>query len=59
MSEEKVETVTITKDEYIQLLNDSIQLATLQSYGVDNWEGYGPAMQDFEEITELEEENDE
>ncbi len=55
--EEKEETVTITKEEYIQLLNDSNFLNALRAGGVDNWEGYDFVK--FKEITDLEEDNDE
>ncbi len=55
--EEKEETVTITKEEYIQLLNDSNFLNALRAGGVDNWEGYD--LVEFKEITDLEEDNDE
>lgn len=39
--------VTISFDEYHQLVNDSRKLDTLEAYGVDNWSGYGDAMEEF------------
>jgi len=56
IEEKNEETVTITKEEYIQLLNDSNFLHALRAGGVDNWEGYD--LVEFEEITDLEEDND-
>ena len=35
------ETVTISKTEYDQLLDDSLKLSCLESCGVDNWQGLG------------------
>jgi hypothetical protein len=39
------ETVTITKKEYEELLEDQKMLNALQDAGVDNWEGYDYAME--------------
>lgn len=41
--------ITITKDEYEQLKADSNFLICLQNAGVDNWEGYEFAQDDFNE----------
>jgi hypothetical protein len=41
------ETVTITKKEYNDLLEDSRMLQCLESAGVDNWGGYSYAMEEF------------
>jgi hypothetical protein len=38
------EMVTITKEEYDQLLKDSQFLLCLEGAGVDNWQGYGDAQ---------------
>lgn len=38
------ETVTISTDEYAQLLRDSEFLECLIACGVDNWEGYSDAL---------------
>jgi hypothetical protein len=38
------DTVTITKKEYEQLLEDSKWLSCLESAGVDNWAGYDYAV---------------
>ena len=39
------ETVTIPKEEYEKLLDDSDMLNCLESCGVDNWEGYDDAVE--------------
>lgn len=47
------EYVVIRKDEldvYIEAIN---KLAALEDYGVDNWEGYGDAMQSLYEDEEI------
>jgi len=44
------QTVTIGAIEYSELLNDSELLECLRSCGVDNWEGWGDAMELFEEL---------
>lgn len=36
--------VTISAQEYQSLKRKADKLAALESYGVDNWEGYGDAM---------------
>jgi len=41
------ETVTITKKHYNDLLEDSRQLQCLENAGVDNWDGYSYAMEEF------------
>lgn len=46
------ETVTITKKEYDSLLDDSRLLQCLQNAGVDNWDGYSYAMEEFYEDEE-------
>ncbi len=40
--------VTITREEYDSLLEDSEFLRALFSAGVDNWEGYEFALEDIE-----------
>ena len=55
------ETVTIPKEEYIKLLILKIKLRTLESWGVDNWDGYDEAMSllhNSKEYQKLEEELD-
>lgn len=39
------EKVTISKEEYNQLQEDSLFLEYLRAAGVDNWEGYDYAIQ--------------
>ena len=46
MSETKV---SITFEEYNQLLNRDQKLCALEAAGVDNWEGYDEAMNILEE----------
>ena len=53
------ETITITKQEYVQLAEDQRFLHALQAAGVDNWEGYDYAFDLLEEGDELLEEGDE
>lgn len=47
MSDPKVETVTITKEEYKELINDQAFLYALQAAGVDSWEGIDEAKDIF------------
>lgn len=39
------DTITITKTEYDQLIEDSEFLEALRQAGVDNWEGYSEAFE--------------
>jgi hypothetical protein len=50
------ETVTITKEEYEQLIEDSEFLACLEMMGVDNWCGYSEAVESYKDG--LDNEND-
>lgn len=38
-------TITLTKEEYEQLIVDSNILDYLMVYGVDNWDGYDNALE--------------
>ena len=40
-------TVTINEDYFQELLNDSLFLSILEAHGVDNWDGYGYAQEEF------------
>lgn len=42
---EEMETVTISKKAYEELLEDSRKLMALEGAGVDNWQGYDEAME--------------
>lgn len=42
----------VTKRGLERLCRDSEILCALEEYGVDNWEGYGDAMQSLEEENE-------
>lgn len=48
------EMITISLKEYEDLKEDSLTLQKLESYGVDNWCGYGDALSDSEGIFEEE-----
>lgn len=41
------QTITITVEEYEALLQDSAKLNCLEGAGVDNWDGYDWAMEEF------------
>ena len=47
--------ITISEEEYDSLLKDSILLNCLQMMGVDNWDGYDEAIEQYNEILEQEE----
>lgn len=49
MNEEQKKTITITKEEYEELLDDSQLLDALREAGVDNWDGYDEAMEMLDE----------
>lgn len=40
-----MDTVTITKEEYEELVDDQQMLRALESAGVDNWEAYDYAQE--------------
>ena len=46
------ETVTITKQEYAKLLSDQHFLNCLRNAGVDNWDGWDYAVEEFHEESE-------
>ncbi len=41
----KEETITISKKEYDRLIEDQKMLRALRAAGVDNWDGYGFALE--------------
>jgi len=49
---EREETVTISKKEYDDLLDDSLKLSALEGVGVDNWCGWDDAMEAYNEMKE-------
>lgn len=53
-----METVTISKAELEHLQDRSLKLECLDNAGVDNWSGYGYAMEMYYEEKENEEEDD-
>lgn len=40
----------IRNDRLADLLDTELQMIMLESYGVDNWQGYDAAMQEYEEM---------
>lgn len=44
-----IETVTISKREYEELEKDCLLLNALRSVGVDNWDGYDIALEQYNE----------
>ena len=48
----ETETITISKEEYESLLEDSNKLLALEGAGVDNWEGYDYAMEMMRDMSE-------
>lgn len=46
------DTVTITRDHYESLVEDSNILMKLESHGVDNWIGYEDAIRDYEGLSD-------
>ena len=48
MSDDKK--ISISEEEYKALLNDSILLNCLEMMGVDNWDGYDDAIEQYQEI---------
>ena len=53
MSDDKK--ISISEEEYDSLLKDSTLLNCLQMMGVDNWDGYDEAIEQYNEIMEQEE----
>ena len=47
------ETVTISLEEYNDLLDDKIFLLALQNAGVDNWSGYDYAKEIYQDIKNI------
>ena len=47
--------ISISEEEYEALLCDSILLNCLQMMGVDNWDGYDDAIEQYQEIVQEEE----
>lgn len=41
------ETVTIPKSEYSKLKSSEVKLEFLEAHGVDNWNGYEDAIEEF------------
>ena len=44
--------VTITQEQFDELIEDSARLLSLQSAGVDNWSGYEYAIEEFDDCLE-------
>lgn len=50
---ESSDKITITKKEYLELLNNSNFLNCLMSAGVDNWDVYDYACDNYEKIEKI------
>lgn len=50
MDDKKIVEVPVA--EYEKLIQDQMMLQALIGAGVDNWDGYDYAMEEFEEMTE-------
>jgi hypothetical protein len=50
VTDPSVPMVSITQDEYDELLHDQAFADALRGAGVDNWEGYDDAMAMMEEL---------
>jgi len=46
-----MKTVTITIEEYDRLLKSELQLECLEGMGVDNWDGFDDAMEEYRRIS--------
>lgn len=44
------EMITITQKEYNELSNRDLKLTCLENSGVDNWDWYGDAMEEYERL---------
>lgn len=44
--------ITIQRQEYLELRRDGLKLECLQAVGVDNWDGYDDAMEEFHNSVE-------
>lgn len=47
------ENITISIDEYLELLNDQRILECLRMGGVDNWDWYDASLESYEELIYL------
>ena len=54
----ELETVTIGKFGYLMLKDSDLLLQCLENAGVDNWDGYYYAMEEYRELAEIDEEDD-
>ena len=49
------EMVTITKKQFEQMYDDALLLQCLQNAGVDNWDWYGEAYEEYERLNKEDE----
>ena len=47
VEEQSTEMVTIPKSEYYSLIDRDVLLSCLENRGVDNWDGYDGAIQEY------------
>ena len=55
---EKSKTIEIPEYRYKDLLHAEMMLSCLESAGVDNWEGYEYAMEQYDDMMNKEDKND-
>lgn len=48
--EHEPEAITITREQYDSMLDDCCLLQALHDYGVDNWDGYGLAYNEYKRM---------
>ena len=53
-NETNTQTITITVRKYNELLDDQLLLRVLQSAGVDNWDGYDYALEEYRKLSPAE-----
>lgn len=44
MSDDRTDTITISREEYLRLRIDELKIIRLKAGGVDNWEWYGDSL---------------
>lgn len=45
--------ILITEEEFEEFMKPALILNSLDKYGVDSWEGYGEAMEDYQKELEI------
>lgn len=52
MENEGQTSIIITQEEYDDLIRSQMKLQALENAGVDNWDWYGDAMEEYENMLE-------